>query len=52
MERVILYLLASVNIFLGFLILHRCSDRFGFSTYRSFLDREEKRRNLIQTEEK
>ena len=44
MERVILYLLAIANILLGFLILHRASDRFGLDTYRSFLDREERYR--------
>ena len=44
MEREFIYLLALADILLGFMILHRSSDRFGFSTYRSFLDREEKRR--------
>ena len=42
MERQLVYLLAAADIFLGFLILHRSSSRFGFDTYRSFLDREER----------
>ena len=43
MERIWIYFLAAVNITVGFLILHRGTDRYGFDTYRSFLDREEKR---------
>jgi hypothetical protein len=42
MERQLIYLLAAADILLGFLILHRSSSRFGFDTYRSFLDREER----------
>ena len=44
MERLFLYFLAVINILVGFLILHRASDRFGLDTYRSFLDREERYR--------
>ena len=43
MERIWIYFLAAVNITVGFLILHRGTDRYGFDTYRGFLDREEKR---------
>jgi len=44
MEREGLYLLTVVNILLGFRLLYRGGGRFGFQTYRSFLDREERRR--------
>ena len=40
MERIFLYMLAIADILVGFAILHRSSDRFGFDTYRSFLDRQ------------
>lgn len=42
MERHFIYFLAVMNILLGFQILQRNSSRFGFDTYRRFLDREEK----------
>ncbi len=45
MERIWVYLLAVMDIVLGFVILHRSTDRFGFDTYRSFLDRQERKRN-------
>lgn len=44
MERIFLYMLAIADILVGFAILHRSSDRFGFDTYRSFLDRQERQR--------
>jgi len=44
MEREGLYLLALVNILLGFRLLYRGGGRFGFQTYRSFLDREERKK--------
>ena len=44
MERFFIYFLAVMDILLGFAILHRGSSRFGFDTYRRFLDREEKAR--------
>lgn len=44
MERIFLYMLAIADILVGFAILHRNSDRFGFDTYRSFLDRQERQR--------
>lgn len=45
MERIIIYILASANILVGFLILYRSSERFGFDTYRSFLDRQERKKH-------
>lgn len=45
MEREIIYLLAVVNILVGFYLLYRGSGRFGMMTYRTFLNREEKQKN-------
>lgn len=42
MERIFLYVLAIANISVGFMIRYRSSQRFGFDTYRSFLDRVER----------
>lgn len=42
MERIWIYLLAVMDILLGFAILHRSADRFGFDTYQSFLNRQER----------
>lgn len=50
MERIIIYILASANILVGFLILHRSSERFGFDTYRSFLDRQERKSTIDKRE--
>ena len=45
MERLFIYILAVTDIAVGFLILHRSSERFGFDTYRSFLDRQERKKH-------
>lgn len=42
MERIVLYILAIANISVGFMIRYRSTQRFGFDTYRSFLDRIER----------
>ena len=45
LERGIIYLLAIANILVGFYLFYRGGGRFGFITYRTFLDREERRRH-------
>ncbi len=42
MYRILIYLLAIANIAVGFLIRRRSDSRFGFQTYRSYLDRVER----------
>lgn len=42
MERMFLYILAIANISVGFMVRYRSTQRFGFDTYRSFLDRVER----------
>ena len=41
MERVLIYMLAILDILIGFLIFYRGAGRFGLWTYKSFLDWEE-----------
>ncbi len=43
--RIGIYLFTMVDIGIGFLILHRAKSRFGFLTYRRFLDRQRKSKN-------
>ena len=38
-------MLAIANILVGFYLFYRGGGRFGFMTYRTFLDREERRRH-------
>lgn len=40
MYRLLIYLFAIADMSLGFLIMYRNSRRFGFLTYRSYLERE------------
>ncbi len=39
--RILIYLFALLDIAIGFLIYYRACGRFGFQTYRQFLDQEE-----------
>ena len=43
MDRIFIYIMAAADILIGFLIFYRGTGRFGWMTYKSFLDRKEKK---------